>query len=531
MKIFLIVFIICLCSILLTDTTIPGGDVFGIWTVEGSPYLIFDEISIPNGESLIIEPGSVVEFQGHYKFNVQGQILATGTQQDSIFFIAADPSEGWHGLRFIDTSSDNDSSMIKYCSIKHGKGIGDDEFDSFGGALFIKNFDKLEISHSTISENSAVMGAGINCYNSSPLIDNNLISNNFALEIEPGSGSGSGIFASYNSSPIISNNVIRNNVAYSAPALRCCSNSLIINNQIEDNFGIMSAGILINSGNSILINNLISNNSADFWAGGIDCEHGASPTIINNTIVNNSAVYGGGLMCSAEASPQLYNNILWGNQASAGNQVYLYDQTSCPDFFNCNIEGGIDDFESYEVMTFDGEYVNCIDSDPLFSESEDYPFSLSEISPCIDVGTSDTTGLNLPIFDIIGNYRIWDGDNDGVATIDIGAYEYGAPLVGTSENIEHFPYFVLNQNYPNPFNPSTTISFISTKKSYINLSIFNIKGQMINTLAKGTYDIGYHSFEWDGKDQNYNDVSSGIYFYKLTINNEIEHVMKCLMVK
>ncbi len=65
-------------------TEIPAGDVSGTWTKAFSPYHINGEITIPNDSTLTIEPGVEVVFTGHYKFNVQGRLLAIGTETDTI---------------------------------------------------------------------------------------------------------------------------------------------------------------------------------------------------------------------------------------------------------------------------------------------------------------------------------------------------------------------------------------------------------------------------------------------------------------
>ena len=125
MKNLICIFILLFCSTLLfSQTTIPGGDVYGTWLQSGSPYLIEGEITIPNGETLIIDPGCLIEFQGHYKFNVQGRLLAEGTLTDSIKFTVEDTTGyynnthiGWHGIRFENTPATNDSSKIVYCII------------------------------------------------------------------------------------------------------------------------------------------------------------------------------------------------------------------------------------------------------------------------------------------------------------------------------------------------------------------------------------------------------------------------------
>jgi hypothetical protein len=75
---------------------------------------------------------------------------------------------------------------------------------------------------------------------------------------------------------------------------------------------------------------------------------------------------------------------------------------------------------------------------------------------------------------------------------------------------------MLMANYPNPFNPETTISFLLPKtEKNVMLSIFNSKGQKVQTLHQGQLDKGTHSFVFSGKDNKGKSISSGIYFYRL----------------
>lgn len=88
-------------------------------------------------------------------------------------------------------------------------------------------------------------------------------------------------------------------------------------------------------------------------------------------------------------------------------------------------------------------------------------------------------------------------------------------------------------NYPNPFNPSTEISFTLTSESTetAEIEIYNIKGQKVKQLFKGQLPTGKHSFVWNGTDGNDKPVSSGVYLYKLNVNNKIQAVRKCLLMK
>ncbi|MCD4696717.1 MAG: hypothetical protein K8S16_10810, partial [Bacteroidales bacterium] len=100
------------------QTVIPGGSVNGSWQLDGSPYLIQGSILIEDGETLSIEPGVTVEFEGSYKLLVLGQLLAVGDYFDTISFTAADTVTGWLGIHFDETPETNDTSRISYCKIK-----------------------------------------------------------------------------------------------------------------------------------------------------------------------------------------------------------------------------------------------------------------------------------------------------------------------------------------------------------------------------------------------------------------------------
>ena len=85
-------------------------------------------------------------------------------------------------------------------------------------------------------------------------------------------------------------------------------------------------------------------------------------------------------------------------------------------------------------------------------------------------------------------------------------------------------------NFPNPFNPTTTISFSIPNDSNIELSIYNIKGQKVKTLANEQYSKGEHSIVWNGDDDKGKSVSSGIYFYKLR-TKEDSKIRKMILIK
>ena len=79
--------------------------------------------------------------------------------------------------------------------------------------------------------------------------------------------------------------------------------------------------------------------------------------------------------------------------------------------------------------------------------------------------------------------------------------------------------FVLEQNYPNPFNPSTEIKYTVPSTGFVTLKIYDIQGRLIRVLYDGNQTAGSYSLRWDGKDESGQNVSSGIYVYKLSFKN------------
>lgn len=92
-------------------------------------------------------------------------------------------------------------------------------------------------------------------------------------------------------------------------------------------------------------------------------------------------------------------------------------------------------------------------------------------------------------------------------------------LIGLPEN------FTLDQNFPNPFNPSTKISFGIPYSSETKLSVFDISGKEIATLANGKMEAGNYVFTW-----NASGFSTGVYFYKLTADG-FTQVKKMMLLK
>jgi len=333
-------------------------------------------------------------------------------------------------------------------------------------------------------------GGGILIEFSSPTIKHNLIMDNEAID-----KSGTGV------------------VSAGGGAIRSGDgNPRILNNTIRDNRGLYGAGIVLNYSGGIIKNNLIYQNTGgeDFSGSGIWCyNNGPAPKIYeNNTIVENHSSGGGqyggkgGALMVWSTLVTVRNNIIWGNTQSTGGPIALISGTV--DMTYSDIEGG---------WTGEGN----IDLDPEFTGLDYY---LEGSSPCIDSGDPD------PVYN-----DPEDPNNPGFALFpariglrnDMGAY--GGPLSvilpiavipGVFNNEEGLNKITLEQNYPNPVKNSTEFRYSVKIPGVVNLTIYNMDGQRIQTLVNefktpGSYNVNY----------NCSSLTKGIYIYKLQSNGQM----------
>jgi hypothetical protein len=90
--------------------------------------------------------------------------------------------------------------------------------------------------------------------------------------------------------------------------------------------------------------------------------------------------------------------------------------------------------------------------------------------------------------------------------------------------------FSLKDNYPNPFNPETRINYSIVHPCQVRLAIFNVLGQRIRVLVDQYQSSGSNQVVWDGKDDNGNEVASGVYFYKLEAG-EFNQTKKMVLIR
>ena len=310
---------VMLTALTFSQINIPPGDVSGTW-LSGTTYYIHGDITVPNDSTLSIEPGVIVEFQGHYALNVQGRLLAIGTENNNITFTIVDTTGfynpdttlgGWYGIRFIETSIQNDTSKIIYCILQYGKAVGSNPPDNSGGAIFVQNFSKIIISNSLITHNSAggtdsPSGGGVSLHFANINLRDNIISDNYAWD-------GGGIKI-WECNPVFNNNSFMNNSAGQAGG------------------GIWIGGV----SNPIFNGDNISYNTADVDGGGVICWKPTN-TIFNYVDFSHNAAYNGGGAIFIECEAQ-FNWCNVSDNSAGGSGGGIFSDMSTIEVNNTTLE-------------------------------------------------------------------------------------------------------------------------------------------------------------------------------------------------
>ncbi|HDP68880.1 MAG TPA: T9SS type A sorting domain-containing protein [Candidatus Marinimicrobia bacterium] len=210
------------------------------------------------------------------------------------------------------------------------------------------------------------------------------------------------------------------------------------------------------------------------------------------------------------------------------NYPYLVEGTwyeKCPNFTNPEdlLTVGVDSIRAFSIGT-----VDTLSGDVLMvwrkvlTDLDNY-YVYSDWPIPIDLSYDDADllegGINgFPVGDLNwfpAEKAAWEAQKSAeYAAID-AAIDAGHP-VAIRETVYEPTDFRLSQNYPNPFNPTTTISYTLPKAGNVTLTVYNSLGQEVMTLVNNEFkaSAGSYNVHFDGS-----GLSSGIYFYTLTFNN------------
>ena len=200
----------------------------------------------------------------------------------------------------------------------------------------------------------------------------------------------------------------------------------------SDEYG---GGMYCDNSSPTVTNCKFTSNRATRYGGGM-YNYTSSPIVTDCTFTGNTAsLYGGGMYNRYNSNPTVTNCTFSGNRA-LGKGGGMYNGISSPTLINCILWGDtpdeiFDDAKSSSTVTYSdvqggwlGAGGNNIDADPCFVDATGGDLRLSYDSPCIDAGDNSAPGL--PATDLAGNRRLFDGDGDGSAIVDMGAYEFGS---------------------------------------------------------------------------------------------------------
>ncbi len=405
----------------------------------------------------------------------------------------------------------------------------------------------------------------------------NILISNCILETEPSDNNSLNSFIANSCDDIVikgfvSKNLKITNIDHNDIGVRFQECDLNISNAIftgceADDGAIFSFQNALNpeSTKRLIMNNcLFFDNDVDTWhwtfAPVYIQDRYQTPIVTNCTFANNS---GNSYFVYIIGEVELSNSIFY--NPSCYGELYLKNRyenifvnppvTVIEDVYvnNCSFSSSQPSSTIPEQVYF----TDCLyNTDPLFLGSvtdtlniEDVNYyQLSENSPCIDAGTVDTLGLYLPEIDLAGRQRVW---ND---IVDMGVFEYGAPVSIQDETNLVPPTHIRHSVYPNPVNlvkglsSFVNIEFSLPKKPIERptLEIYNIRGQKVRDIkitqsfsqlvrsaglsSEDKQSGEYYSQVWDCKDNNRKSVASGIYFYKVSCEGN-EAIGKMMVVK
>ena len=450
-----------------------SGDQSGLWQVANSPYLVVGDILIRAGDTLAIEPGVEVIFQGRYRLAVNGNLQAVGETGNPITFMADSPSSGWRGIRFIGADP---ASRLSHCEIRHGRATGDWP-DNCGGGVSLWE-SSIAIDHCEIAESFAnQLGGGLFCWSCEPSVEYSIFHDNDC------SFDGGAIHLYFADASISHCDVVNNTTSY------------------------YGAGFAVENSNPEITYCLIANNHAQIQAGAVQASW-SDPIITNCTLTGNTAIYGGAVYLSI-AEVICTNSILWDN-AGIGDDIFLdFQATAVVNY--CDIVGN-----------WGG--VGNIAEDPAFRDTGAGDFRLTEGSPCVDVGTA------FFIFEGDTLVNLSPDQYDGAAP-DMGAFEF---IETTS--VDYAPgatpgLNLLHPSYPNPFNPTVRISYHLSVPGDVELTIYDILGRRVCTPVREPQPSGNHETRWDGLGTDGQRMPSGTYLLRLTIDGRVVGSRRATLIR
>lgn len=383
-----------------------------------------------------------------------------------------------------------------------------------GGATYVQNAFQ-ELSGVTFSENKATRGGAMHVTVLSGVWEDvgftgNIASNGGALCV-------TGKYIVNNRDVVFNRNSagINGGAIYANVINGPLKNLYFIENQAK-----YGGAIKIMDSDAVLYNLCFDGNQADREGGAIYSVRSEITadhlTLANNDNTSGSSIlYFSGKAVTLPSRIDLKNIIYWGN-SDKKIKVNSVSMT----INNCDIEGGLTaiDHKYSNVLWQHGNF----SLDPKFERKGDHPLQLSSSSPCIDAAMAPIPAQKQYPFDLLGNERCIDGDGDGIAKEDMGAYEFEGLRTRAEEIRISGSVF---RAYPDPVLHTATLELTLETESPVMIQIFDAKGMCISTIIETRLPEGTHRIEWDASELN-----PGMYFIRMSDGNHLKTI-KCIKAR
>lgn len=505
----LIVFFTFLTVPASADTEVSGS-VFGVWTIEDSPYIVTDTLKVEPNKSLMIEPGVIIRFQGQFPLVVEGLLDAKGTPDQPIIFEPEPPLSYFSGIVVDDAESRY--GTFEYVQIRRalrGLILKNSEFEVLYSSIvqcyigIITENSNLVLGNSLVSVTSGGIvnrdGSSLDMFDTQVITRSN-ISDSFVLTAQ---NSNIELFRSW----LILNIVNAIGTTPGEAVSLSSANGIIDSCYIQAISDESVIGVNINVGNGLTLTRSaikIESSNESFAINLSNTDQNLDHLTIHMKSVSRAAMVGVYANRDVDA---FITNTIFHNPRKSDQDVCIAAVVNPGVPASSNIYGSYSCFHNF--LTGGGTHVvmtsGLMFENPLFADTL---YHLQETSPCIDAGEPE--GL----------------DPDGTVP-DIGMHYYHQNQSSTlePEPTELPTAFGLLGSWPNPFNSQTHIAFRVGGRQHVQVQVYDPLGRQVALLADGIYPVGENVVSWQAE-----ELATGYYFVRM-ISGEQSDVLKVLLLR
>jgi len=406
-----------------------------------------------------------------------------------------------------------------------------------------------------VTGNHAYAGGGISIWEQEgPSLTNIIISNNTATWLGGGIMIAASV-ATLTDVDIFENMATEGDVGYEASGggvFMDHGDAIMENVNIYSNSAEYEAGIALWFENNLkLYNSTVYKNEAEISSGGIGTFSFNGNITITNTIFWENVPNDVSYAASSQATIT-YSNIDWDGEGNIyANPLFsdvengdfsLQEESPCIDAGTVDLDGdGEEDISEFfglapdmggSEYSFGVEGLECASQDDVINLSwtaienaQYYQIERSLDSSFISDYQSTFAATN--------SYTDTDFEYDTEYFYRVAAYlgywtNYSSTVslivdwVKNDDDDAVIRSFHLKQNYPNPFNPMTTLQYNLPEDSFVNITIYDMLGNVVNDLVDANQSSGYKSIQWNATNNQGEPVSAGVYLYKIQAGDFVD---------